>query len=109
MGRRRLLTKMLKSTVPSVEAKFEVDGATMHVFRSSDGVSLPAQPAIPVGCLFKGKHDHGDLPAPREPASTMVQALTAAKADSDAHLSAAIAHAKAASQADAVEGQSKKQ
>ena len=62
----------------SVEAKFEVDGAVMHTFRSTDRVQVPAQPAIPAGCLYKGKHDHGDLPAPREPASTLVQALRSA-------------------------------
>ena len=80
----------------SVTAKFVFGGEVVHEFNSAEGAHLAPVQSLPEGCRYKGRHDHGPLPEPRQPPSVVVEALNAAKADSDTFLSAEIQRAKAA-------------
>ena len=80
----------------SVTAKFVFDGEVVHEFSSTEGEHLAPVQSLPEGCRYKGRHDHGPLPQLRQPPSALVEALHAAKADSDTFLSAEIQRAKAA-------------
>ena len=78
----------------SVTAKFSLEGEVREFSSDGDGgASAVGSGTAPSAPKYSGKHDHGDLPALRAE-SDVVLSLRAAKADSDAFLSAAIESAK---------------
>lgn len=74
----------------TVRATFSLAGDMREYSSAAAGSEGAGAPGTPV---YSGKHDHGDLPAVRAE-SSVVLGLRAAKADSDAFLSAAIESAK---------------